>query len=69
MQPMPRWAIFVIGMYAGAALLTLGFQSYVRLDQCSGAAPCAISLAKGAVWSTIWPVSWPVYAAGFKRPH
>jgi hypothetical protein len=41
-------------MYAGAALLTLGFQSYVRLDQCSGTMPCTISLARGAVWSTIW---------------
>jgi hypothetical protein len=64
---LPRWAIFVVGIYAGAALLTLGFQTRVRLDQCSGIAPCAVSLAKGAIWSTIWPVSWPVYATGFNN--
>jgi hypothetical protein len=36
----------------------------VRLDHCS---PCAVSLAKGAVWSTIWPASWLVYTAGLQR--
>jgi hypothetical protein len=61
---MPRWVIFVVGMYAVAALVTLGFQTWVRLEQCSGIAPCTVSLAKGAVWSAIWPASWPVYAAG-----
>jgi hypothetical protein len=67
MRPMPRWAVFVAGMYAGAALVTFGFQTYVRLDACSGYGACAVSLAKGAVWSTIWPASWPVYAAGLQR--
>ena len=66
---MPRWAIFVVGMYVGAALLTLGFQTWLRLNQCSGLQPCAVSLAKGAVWSTIWPGSWPVYAAGIRHFH
>jgi hypothetical protein len=61
---MPRWVIFVVGMYVGAALVTLGFQTLVRLEQCSGVGPCATSLAKGIVWSAIWPASWPVYAAG-----
>jgi hypothetical protein len=28
----PCHVIFIIGMYAGAALVTLGFQAYVRLD-------------------------------------
>jgi hypothetical protein len=64
---MPRWAIFVIGMYAGAALVTFGFQTYIRLDHCSGYSACAVSLAKGAVWSMIWPASWPVYTAGLQR--
>src|SRR5690349_2978187 len=66
MKSIPRWAI-LLGMYAGAALLTLGFQTYVRLDQCSGSRACAISIAKGVVWSTVWPAYWPVYAAGFTR--
>jgi hypothetical protein len=61
---MPDWAIFVIGMHAGAAMVTLGFQTYVRLDQCSGFGACTVNLAKGVVWSTIWPASWPVYVAG-----
>jgi hypothetical protein len=64
---MPRWAIFVVGMYVGAALVTFGFQTYVRLGACSGYGACAVSLAKGAVWLAIWPASWPVYAAGLKR--
>jgi hypothetical protein len=67
MQSIPRQAVFLLGMYAGAALLTLGFQSYVRLEQCSGYTACTVSLAKGIVWSIAWPASWPVYAAGFKR--
>jgi hypothetical protein len=66
-RSIPRWAIFVLGMYVGAGLLTLGFQTYVRLDQCFGLRPCAISVAKGVVWATVWPASWPVFAAGFKR--
>jgi hypothetical protein len=60
-------AIFVAGMYVGAALLTFGFQTHVRLDHCSGYGACAVSLAKGAVWSTIWPASWLVYTAGLQR--
>jgi hypothetical protein len=67
MRPWPRWAIFVLGAYVGAALVTFGFQTYVRSDECSGYGPCAISLAKGVVWSAIWPASWSVYIAGMKR--
>jgi hypothetical protein len=60
-------AIFVVGMYTGAALVTAGFQTYVRSNQCSGSRPCAVSFAKGAVWSAIWPVYWPVYVTGVKH--
>jgi hypothetical protein len=67
MKSIPRRTIFVLGMYVGAAVLTFGFQTYVRLDQCSGSRACAISIAKGLVWSAVWPASWPVFAAGFKR--
>jgi hypothetical protein len=28
MRPMPRWAIFLVGMYAGVAVATFGFQAY-----------------------------------------
>lgn len=51
--------------YAALGLLTFLFQSWVRLDQCQGAASCGLSLAKGLVWSAIWPASWIVYLAGF----
>jgi len=64
---MPRWAIFLVGVYVGAGLLTLGFQTYVRSGVCSGYSACAVSFAKGAVWSAIWPASWPVYVAGLNR--
>ena len=67
MRPWPRWAVFLLGAYVGAGLVTFGFQSYIRLGQCSGYASCAVSLAKGAVWSMFWPASWPVYAAGIRR--
>jgi hypothetical protein len=63
----PRWAVFLVGMYAGAAVVTFGFQTYVRLEYCSGYRTCVVSLAKGAVWSTIWPASWLVYTAGLQR--
>jgi hypothetical protein len=64
-KSIPRWAIFVFIVYAVAALLTLGYQTYIRLDQCAGLRACAISIAKGVIWSTVWPAYWPVYAAGF----
>ena len=63
---MSRWIVFLIGVYVGAALVTLGFQSYVRLQRCAGTRACTVSLAKGAVWSTIWPASWPVYVSGLR---
>ena len=53
-----------VSVYAGAALVTVGFQIYVRSEKCFGYRACAVSLAKGAVWSAIWPVLWPVYLAG-----
>jgi hypothetical protein len=62
-----RWLIFFAGVYVGAGLVTLGFQTYVRWPYCAGYTACAVSLAKGAVWSAIWPASWPVYVAGLER--
>jgi hypothetical protein len=57
---MPRWELFLLGMYSGVALVTLGFQTWVRLDEYSETNRLAVSLAKGAVWSAIWPASWLV---------
>src|SRR5262249_43448939 len=67
MQRIPRWAVFVIGTYAGVGLLTLVFQTYVRLDGCSGYPACTISIAKGVVWSAVWPAYWIVYETGRRR--
>jgi len=64
MKSIPRWVILLIAIYAGIGLLTLGFQTFLRLDQCSGSRACAIRIAKGVVWSAVWPAYWPVYAAG-----
>ena len=63
-QDMQPWTMFVIGVYVGAALVTLGFQTWMRLEECSGIGPCMVSLLKGVVWSVIWPVSWPVFVTG-----
>jgi hypothetical protein len=54
-----------IAAYVAIGVLTFLFQTWVRLDQCANVAGCAVSLAKGAAWSIIWPASWVVYAAGF----
>lgn len=66
--PKMRSTIFALGVYAGAALLTFGFTTYVRLHQCSASPPCAVILAKGAVWSAIWPIFWPRYLRGWSSP-
>ena len=53
----------LIGLYIGAACLTLIFQTYVRSSQCTGVSNCAFSLARGTVWSVIWPIFWAKYDA------
>ena len=53
---------FWLGLYGVGALVTLLFQLYVRSSQC--APDCALSYAKAAMWSLIWPASWIVYLAG-----
>jgi hypothetical protein len=49
--------------YAVAGCLTLIFQIWWRSGECGNA--CALSFAKGVVWSTIWPLSWVVFLKGF----
>ena len=53
----------LIGLYIGAACLTLIFQTYVRSSQCAGLSNCGFSLARGAAWSVIWPGFWAKYDA------
>jgi hypothetical protein len=55
-----EWAVF----YAGAALVTLLYQIYVRSDECQGLAECGSSFSKAIAWSAIWPASWLVFLAG-----
>lgn len=51
-------------LYVGLACLTLVFQIYIRLAECTGMEGCAVSFAKAAVWSVIWPASWYIYISG-----
>jgi hypothetical protein len=51
--------------YGVIAAITFLFQIWIRLSQCEGAASCSLSLAKGVIWSGIWPAYWIVYLAGF----
>jgi hypothetical protein len=48
-------------VYSTLAALTLIFQIYVRVPQCTDNAECAVSLGKGVVWSAIWLASSVVY--------
>jgi hypothetical protein len=52
------WTYVVIGV------LPLAFQISVRSPVCAEAANCALSYAKAAVWSVIWPASWIAYLKG-----
>jgi hypothetical protein len=52
-------------VYAVMAVMTLPCQLWVRVGQCVGIENCGPSLAKGVIWSVIWPASWIVYLAGF----
>ena len=54
----------ILIIYVLCAFLTLAFQIYVRYNLCSRINGCALSFAKGVVWSAIWPVSWFVYLKG-----
>ncbi len=52
----------LLWVYLVIALLTLGFQIWVRSGVCGDA--CGISFVKGVVWAVIWPASWIVYLIG-----
>jgi hypothetical protein len=63
-KPFPGWAIFLVAVYAGLGLRTLGLQTYVRGSMFRQSS-VRISVAKAVVWSTVWPAYWAVYAADF----
>jgi len=48
----------LVAVYSVFALHAFLFQAFIRLQQCAGIGPCALSLAKGIVWSAIWPIYW-----------
>jgi hypothetical protein len=52
-----------LNFYAAMSLFTFVFQIWIRSFQCAGFENCGPSVAKAAVWATIWPVSWIVYLA------
>jgi len=47
-----------LAIYAVLGLHAFLYQAFIRLEQCSGFGRCALSLAKDAVWSVVWPVYW-----------
>jgi len=66
LRSISRTTAFLLGLYVGVGIATFAFQTWVRSFECAGTTACAISFAKGAVWSGIWPASWVVYTAGMK---
>ena len=51
----------VLALYAVIGLQAFLFQAFMRLQQCSGAGECVLSLMKGFIWSLLWPVYWLGY--------
>jgi hypothetical protein len=49
-------ALFIL--YVAVALVTLILQLPHRYPACSATGGCGLSLAKGLVWSAIWPEYW-----------
>jgi hypothetical protein len=50
-----------LALYAVVGLHAFIFQAFIRLQQCSGAGECVLSLMKGLIWSLLWPVYWLGY--------
>ena len=57
----------LVSAYVGIAVLTFLYQIWIRVGQCEGLANCALSFAKGAIWSVIWPAYWVMYLIGQLR--
>jgi hypothetical protein len=56
-------------LYGIGALLTFFRQLLYRLDHCSDASECALSLLKGVAWSMAWPLWWAMWATDFILVH
>jgi hypothetical protein len=52
-----KWLLI---LYVVLAIITMGFQIYYRYPNCSDTMGCGVSMAKGVVWSAIWPVYWAI---------
>jgi len=48
----------IVAVYTVVGVHALLFQAFIRLPLCAGFGACTISLAKGVVWSLIWPIYW-----------
>jgi hypothetical protein len=55
---------FCLTAYGIAAVLTVVFETFIRLRACADTGGCTISLVKGFVWSIVWPAGWIVYLKG-----
>ena len=56
----------LIGLYVAIALGTFVLQAPNRYPACSETGGCAMSFAKGVVWSAIWPAYWAAQNGWFK---
>ena len=57
MKSITKW---LLSVYVAGAIITMGFQIYYRYPACSVAGECGLALAKGVVWSAIWPTYWVI---------
>lgn len=55
MRSLVKW---LVGLYIALAIITMGFQIYYRYPNCTAASGCGLSMAKGVIWSAIWPAYW-----------
>jgi hypothetical protein len=53
MKSMMKW---LLGLYVILAIITMGFQISYRYPNCADTMGCGVGMAKGVVWSTIWPI-------------
>jgi hypothetical protein len=61
MPPVLRRYPTALAIYAVFAMHSLLFQAFIRLEQCTGAGDCAVSLLKDVAWSLVWPLYWLYY--------
>lgn len=55
--------------YAVIGTITFLYQLEYRLSTCSDFLGCSLSMLKGLIWATAWPIWWAMSATGFTLVH